>query len=181
MPVPIVEISFSKKKYSIFFIVFGILFLLGIFLLVDPLLSSPTFSKTFWKTIGIISILVCGFGAYIMARKILETKIAMTISNEGIFDNFSKPSYGFIAWKDIEEIKKRKTHEQKFLLFFVNNPTFYLDKFNHPKHQKILSNYQEHFSTPICIAPKSLNCTFDELHGLILRRFNLYKKNKLHV
>ncbi|MEO9210618.1 MAG: hypothetical protein ABI208_05940, partial [Ginsengibacter sp.] len=77
------------------------------------------------------------------------------------------------------EIKKKRRSDNKFLLFFVNNPIEYIEKQAYQNSQKVLLDYQNIFGTPLCLTAKSLSCSFDELQGLIERRLNLYKKNML--
>jgi hypothetical protein len=113
-------------------------------------------------------VLFFGIIAIVIVRKFLDKKAGLIISKDGLTDNSSGVSAGFIPWSDIQEITVTQVMNQRFLMIIVSNPQYYLDKVANPiKRSAMKMNYKT-YGSPISISSNTLQTNFDELHKLLV-------------
>lgn len=106
---------------------------------------------------------LCGIYGLI---KLFDNKPGLIINEQGILDNSSAVSGNLIKWEDITGFEIEQVKSTKFLLIFVKNPEFYLERVNMFKRFWMSSN-EKFYGTPLSISSNSLKCNFDELITII--------------
>ncbi|WP_226065495.1 STM3941 family protein [Kaistella polysaccharea] len=166
-----IEIPLSKTKLflgtfaSILFVVCGILFST----------KPEMFISLFFRSLEIIRI--AGIAAIIFfsatgiygIKKLLERKIGLTVDDDGILDNSNASSVGLIKWNDIIEIKTEKVASTKFLLIYISNPDYYVERVNGFK-KKLLQGNNKIYGTPLSITSNTLKCNFNDLENLLTKK-----------
>lgn len=99
----------------------------------------------------------------------------MVINKQGVTDNSSALSIGFIPWADVQEIKILKLMSERFLLFILNNPQDYLKKVKNPIRRNTMKINQKLYGSPFSISSNLLQITFNELKELLQKKRNEYK------
>ena len=172
-----IEIPLSKTKMMLTF--FGsLLFVgLGLWFLINPPKSTHWLfgNPTVIFIAGIASVLFFGLVAVTIFRKFSDTQPGLIINNQGITDNSSGVSAGLIPWTDIQEISISQVMNQKFLMFIVRNPEFYLDKVSNPLKRNAMKMNYKTYGSPISISANALQTNFDDLHKLLIEKMNEYK------
>ncbi|MDR1759928.1 MAG: hypothetical protein LBR60_05310 [Fibrobacter sp.] len=172
-----IEIPLSKKKMSlalfcsIVFVILG-----GLFLINPSMFITPWYNPTITSITGLVSILLFGFCAVSIFRKRSDKKAGLIINKEGIIDNSSVFSAGFILWSDIEEIIICNVNNQKFLAFIVKNPQDYINKVTSPHKRKVMEINYKMFGSPINISANILQENFDKLYNLLIEEMKKYKQ-----
>ena len=110
-----------------------------------------------------------------MIQKISEKKAGLVINKQGVTDNSSALSIGFIPWADVQEIKILKVMSERFLLFILNNPQDYLKKVKNPIRRNTMKINQKLYGSPFSISSSLLQITFNELKELLQEKRNEYK------
>ena len=172
-----IEIPLSKTKMMLTF--FGsLLFVgLGLWFLINPPKSTHWLfgNPTVIFIAGIASVLFFGLVAVTIFRKFSDKKPGLIINKQGITDNSSGVSAGLIPWTDIQEITISQVMNQKFLMFIVRNPEFYLDKVTNPLKRNAMKMNYKTYGSPISISANALQTNFDDLHKLLIEKMNEYK------
>lgn len=175
-----IEIPLSKKKMLLtflgacIFVIFGILFILN----PEKYTSFIMRNSNLILISGIASILFFGLIAISIFRKLSDKKSGLIINHEGINDNSSGISAGFIPWSNIEEIKVSQVVNQKFLIIIVNNPEDYLNKIKNPlKRNAMILNYKS-YGSPISISSNALQTNFENLEKLLIEKMKTFKQYK---
>ncbi len=172
-----IEIPLSKTKLMMTF--FGsLLFVgLGLWFLINPPKSNHWLfgNPTVIFIAGIASVLFFGLVAVTIFRKFSDKKPGLIINKQGITDNSSGVSAGLIPWTDIQEITISQVMNQKFLMFIVRNPEFYLDKVTNPLKRNAMKMNYKTYGSPISISANALQTNFDDLHKLLIEKMNEYK------
>lgn len=167
-----IEIPLSKKKMILtllggtIFVIFGILFVINPEKYTSVVMRNPTIIFIS----GLASILFFGFVSITIFRKLSDKKAGLIINRQGIIDNSSGISAGLVLWTDIEEIKVSHVMNQKFLMFIVKNPQYYLDKVTNPLKRKGMEMNYRSYGSPISISANSLKTNFDELYNLLTEK-----------
>ena len=120
---------------------------------------------------GILSVLFFGIAGVYAMKKLFVKRIGLTIDQNGIIDNTNASSVGLIKWEDITDIKTGQIASTKFLLIYISNPEFYLEKIKGFK-RKILEGNNRMYGTPITITSSTLKCKFSDLEKLVKDKFN---------
>jgi hypothetical protein len=172
-----IEIPLSKTKMMLTF--FGsLLFVgLGLWFLTNPPKSTHWLfgNPTVIFITGIASVIFFGLVAVTIFRKFSDKKPGLIINKQGITDNSSGVSAGLIPWTDIQEITISQVMNQKFLMFIVKNPEFYLDKVTNPLKRNAMKMNYKTYGSPISISANALQTNFDDLHKLLIEKMNEYK------
>jgi len=163
-----IEIPLSRTKIlllllgSIGFVAIGTLFIIS----PDTFLTTRMSSEGLIRTIGIISVLFFGATSIIGVKKLFGNSVGLTIDENGITDNTNGSSIGLIKWSDITQIKTEQVASTKFLLIFIGNPDFYLDKVTGFK-RKLLEGNKRMYGTPLSITSNTLKYNFADLEKII--------------
>ncbi|SEG04355.1 STM3941 family protein [Sphingobacterium lactis] len=173
-----IEIPLSKRKMILtllgacVFVVLGGLFVLNPQKFTSIIMRNPIVILIS----GIASILFFGIVGISIFRKLLDKKPGLIINHEGVNDNSSGVSAGFIPWSDIREIKVSHVFNQKFLLFIVNNPEDYLDKIKNPLKRSAMKMNYKSYGSPISISSTVLQTNFDDLSKVLVEKLKTYKQ-----
>lgn len=172
-----IEIPLSKTKMMLTF--FGsLLFVgLGLWFLINPPKSTHWLfgNPAVIFIAGIASVLFFGLVAVTIFRKFSDKKPGLIINKQGITDNSSGVSAGLIPWTDIQEITISQVMNQKFLMFIVRNPEFYLDKVTNPLKRNAMKMNYKTYGSPISISANALQTNFDDLRKILIEKMNEYK------
>ena len=169
-----IEIQLSKFKLT--------LMLLGCFLFVGSgicFVTNPTKyesfimrSSTIIFVAGLLGILFFGFLSFFFFKKLSDKSPGLIISDEGITDNSSGLSAGFIPWADIIAIKESKVVNQKFINIIVKNPQVYIDRQNSTFKRKTMQTNYNYFRSAIGISANGLKINYSNLKTLLEKKFS---------
>jgi hypothetical protein len=116
-----VEIPISKSKMLMMF--FGcILFVAaGVSFVIFPetFISAVIQSKSMIFLAGCLSIIFFGIIGFWIFKRVIDHTPGLIISGEGITDNSSGISAGFIPWSDIVAVKETVVAKQRFIKLVV--------------------------------------------------------------
>ncbi|MGN7812805.1 STM3941 family protein [Flavobacterium sp. 22076] len=174
------EFKKSNKKIMFLLIASFALSTLGVFMIMSPekFISFLFRNEKLILIAGIVSFVFFGIAFAFILKKNLTSQIGIVIDENGIIDNSSAVSLGFIDWKDVKAIRKNNVLSTQFLLIDVNNPNEYL---NRAKNRIILSLLKSNlnvYGTPISISSTALKCDFDELQKIINDSYKSYLEKK---
>jgi hypothetical protein len=167
-----IEIRFSILKST--FLLFGCLFFVvaGISFMISPdtFVSIVVHSTKVIFVVGCVGILFFGFVGLSDLKKLVKNEPALIISAEGITDNSSGVSAGFIPWSDIIAVKEQVVANQRFLNLIVKNPQEYIEKQTSSFKRKIMQKNQDIFGTSIGISTNALKISYKELKEILEKR-----------
>ncbi len=163
----VIEIPLSKRKLVLSFIGALAFVAIGILMLV-----TPTSSGYLAKMAGGAGVLFFGFVVIRLLPKLRDNKPGLVISDEGITDNSSAVSAGFIPWRDIESIKTTQVASQRFLILVVSNPETYINRITNPITKAMVKVNHSSYGSPISISSNALQANFEQLHQLLVERAN---------
>jgi len=168
------EIALSKRKLVLMFIGSLIFVAAGFWFIKAP----ETFTQTIFKPsptlitiIGYASIIFFGTCAVFIFRKLFDTKAGIIIDNEGIHDNSSGLSAGFIPWNDISNISTIEVSRQKLIMIEVSNPDDYINRQTNFIAKKASAINHKMYGSPISISAGSLKYKFDDLYYTLRKRW----------
>jgi len=141
----------------------------------NPILGSPT--KVF--IVGIASITFFGIAAFFILKKLRDKSPGLIISQEGVFDNASAVSAGFVPWTDILEIRETKVANQPFINLVVKNPQDYIDRQKNSIKRKLMQVNYNAYKTVIGIPSNGLKCDYRELKGMLDKAFSDFKNKTI--
>lgn len=173
-----VEIELSKKRLillflsSLGFVAVGFWFVFSPPVMEDSFLGHPAALAA----IGAITILLFGLAAILIGRKIPDTSPGLIITNEGITDNSSGTSIGFIAWKDIIAINSKLIGSQTFILITVNNPQDYINRTTSKIKKKVYQSTYKTHGTPLTISAIALAIKTPELVKLLQDQLSAFEE-----
>jgi hypothetical protein len=173
-----IEIKLSKFKLVLFligsigFVAMGVWTMMGVPRGNHPILSNPILQYA----ICVLCIVFFGFLSYVYFKKISDVKSGLVISDEGITDNSSGVSAGFIPWSDVQDITELKVHRQKFVCIGVKNPQDYIDKQPSAIKRKAMQLNHTTFGAAISISANGLECNHERLKSLLKQKHSEFKK-----
>lgn len=168
-----ITIPLNKSKLIIMLV--GALAFVGIgcWFVIDP----PVIKNSYWGNparlaiIGYASLVFFGIVAFVLIRKIPDTKPGLIIDDSGLHDNSGGLSAGHILWTDIEDISVIEIQRQKLIMIHVRNPEHYIERQKNLFKRKGMQMNHRMYGTPISISAGGLSSTFDELMRLLHDRF----------
>jgi hypothetical protein len=172
-----IEIARNKKKLA-YFLAGGLLvFLFGLFMVLDPkIFTPPSVPSTFVAVaVGMIIIVATGIFCYIMAVRMASVFPGMIISDKDIYDHTGSPGDGLISWEDITEITENRIRGIRHLTIVVKNPKAYIDRQRNPVKRQFLNRTNEQYGSPIQIAASDLDFDFERLKALLQTRLEKFR------
>jgi hypothetical protein len=154
----------SRLRVSLIFAGAALFVAGGIWLLQHPIQGDEAMG---WLT-GWASIVFFGAVALFALSRLASRKPAITIDRNGITDNASGLSAGFIPWSDVVDAQLVKFQRQKFLGVSLRNPQDYLAKAS-PLKRALMKANSSLVGFVINIPQISLPVTLEELLGHIER------------
>ncbi len=175
-----IEINISKSKLlflfigSLLFISIGILFVKNPSRFESLIFNNPALISY----AGFAAISFFGLTGIFILRKLFDTKPGIIINEEGILDNASAVSAGQISWGDVSGIRITKVVTQNFLIILVHNPEEYISRQTNAVKRKLMETNFKIYGTPINISANGLQCSFDELQNILIKKFDEFKSKK---
>jgi hypothetical protein len=168
-----IEIQLSKSKLTLLFL--GSIMFVGLgawYVISPPKVNISIFTNpTVVFIVGLVSILFFGLVGFFIFKKLFDKSPGLIITAEGVFDNSSGISAGFVPWTDIVEIKETKVVNQLFINLVVKNPQDYIDRQKSAfKRKSIQINYKS-YGTVIGISTNGLKIKYKELKAILDSRF----------
>lgn len=169
-----INIPLSKKKI-VLLILGSILFVVaGIWMFVFQADQQTRFNPLFIKIVGIAAVVFFGATGLVGIQKLFDTQMGLIIDRNGITDNSSGVSVGFIDWADVRALRTSQVMSTKFILIEVAAPEKYIGKATNFK-AKLLRQNLNMYGTPLCIASNTLDFSFSNLESLLHKAFEDYK------
>jgi len=175
-----IEIQLSKIKLLLMLVGSLTAVALGIWLAINP----PTnhhyhrFSPTTILIAGYASIIFFGIGIFVFIRKLLDKRPGLIINDLGLNDNSSGVAGGQILWSDISDISILKIHRQKFIQLKVKNPDEYINRQTNTLKRKMMEMNFKMYGSPLSITSNGLKISFDELHKLLVDKYNASRQRE---
>lgn len=176
-----IEIKLSKAKLILMFLGCIMFVVLGVLFIRNPaeyksfIMRSPTFIFI----AGCASVMFFGVIGFFLFKKLNDKSYGLIISKEGITDNSSGVSAGFIPWTDIIAIKESKVVNQKFINIVVKNPQVYIDKQKNVLKRRAMQINYNTWGTAIGISVNGLQINYNELKRLLEKSFTDFKNEKM--
>ena len=126
---PQTEIAFNKKKigpHLLGALVFAMLSTGMIGLALNA--KSQLLAQVVFFTVGLAGLLFFGLIAVVHLVKMAKNKPALIITDDGLFDNSSGLSAGFIRWQDIKKLNVTRTGNQASLVIILKKPEKYIER-----------------------------------------------------
>lgn len=161
-----VTIKLNKSRLTVLLIGSIIFFIAGVWMLTGKP-AAGNVSPFFLKLTGIFAVIFFGAGFFFLWKKITDEKPGLIINNEGITDNSSGVSAGFIPWGDITGIKLVKVFNQRFLMLIVRNPDEYILKQANALKRKAMQMNLKNYGSPVGISSNTLQCRLEELKDML--------------
>ena|SRR5690242_5407426 len=168
-----IEIQLSKLKLILMLLGCLIFVIAGINFVINPTKYESFImqSSTVIFLAGILSILFFGFLSFFFLKKIADKTMGLIISKDGITDNSSEVSAGFIPWSDIIAIKETKIVNQRFINIVVKNPEKYIERQKSVLKRKAMRVNYNTWGTAIGINANGLKISYQELKALLEKKF----------
>lgn len=172
-----IEIPLNKKRIlpnlagALVFTILGIGMMAGAIIAKGQLLM-----QVFIFIVGLASLLFFGLIAVVLLIKIFKNKAGMIISEEGLTDNASGVSPGFIAWQDIRKINYTYNGNYTFLVIVVKNPAKYIKRETNFLKRLAMRMNHKIAGSPIHILVSFLDTNLSALNNIIADK-RYQKKN----
>lgn len=175
-----IEIQLSKSKIAIRLLGSIIFVVLGFWFVVRPPRISNSFfgNPTLMLIAGLASILLFGLIGFGLFKKLFDKSPGIIISDEGILDNSSGISAGFVPWEDILEIRETKVQRSYFINLVVKNPEYYINRQTNILKRKMTQMNYNTYGTVIGINAGALQCEHNQLKAMITDKFIEIKNKK---
>jgi hypothetical protein len=165
----VIDIPLSKIKI-IALLVGALLFVAGGIWLVK---NSGTFhtSPLLITILGYLAIVFFGVCALFIVNKLFDSRPGFMIDNDGMTDNSSTFSVGFIPWADVKGISVNEVGNQKFINVKVEDAEGYINRQTNALGKRATSMNYKMYGSPVNISAGSLRISFDELYAAINQRW----------
>ncbi|ULQ57112.1 hypothetical protein KJS94_02735 [Flavihumibacter rivuli] len=176
-----VEIPLNKKKMLPLLLGALAFSLTGIWMINLALrVKNQLISQVIFFVIGLSALLFFGLVALVMLMKIFSNKAGMTITDEGMIDNASGISVGFIGWNEIKKIQYTQNGNFTTLVVFVKKPEKYLERESNFLKRLAMRMNHKISGSPIHITASFLDINLYTLNEMIAtKRFQQKTKNGL--
>ncbi len=170
-------VEFNKRNMwfillaSVVFQVIGAFLIINVYGFKISLLNNSTFELL----LGLVCFVFFSLCSWLIYRKLKSKELALWISSEGLEDNASGVSAGFIAWSEVKGFKTFGINQERFIAVLLHSPDDYIDLVQNPiKKMTIKMNYKL-YGSPVTIPEKMLKIDFDELVQLLQDRLLDYQ------
>lgn len=136
-------------------------------------LSSPIL----FYGLGVVAIVFFGTCGIFAARKLFDSSPGLVLNRQGLIDNSSGISVGFVPWSEVSRIEEHQIQKHKFISIFVDNPERYMNAGNVLQRKARRANLKV-CGTPISISSSALKIRYNDLHSAIEGYLNRYRENE---
>lgn len=164
-----IEIQLSKKNILLYivvciaFVVSGFLFVANPTDFVTNLFRSPaTILVLGFPIIGLF-----GLMAFLLMKKLSDTKVGLVVDDQGINDNSSATSVGMVEWEDVSSIKSIDLGIVKSIVIDITKPEKYIDRGSSKLTRYTLQKNYETYGSPVIIAAAALKIKHESLIQLL--------------
>jgi hypothetical protein len=181
-----IDIPLNKYGLSGYSFVVLCVLLLGLGFVVSPSVfvstSTVTNSRTFNSpqgifVMGLLFISTCGPLTAIFFYRIFIMKAGLTINMDGIMNNSSMASVGFINWKTITKINKEEGDYPISIVVYVNGPEEFIQSQSNIFKRKAAADNYKKYGSPAVINTYWLKCDYDELCSFLTDTLKTYKED----
>ncbi|KRN88351.1 STM3941 family protein [Ligilactobacillus ceti] len=182
------EVKLSRIKQGVALVAAMIMLLMGMmftFLPLTWLLKSETVTNQYLiylffvisKIVGIGGLVFFGYIYLHLLRSFFAENLGLFITEEGIYDNTSTLSIGFIKWNDIMSIQKVRVilTDQKFISIAVKNPLEYISTEKNFIAKWFMKINMKFYGTPVIINSNFLKIDLEGLEYLLKESLNEIK------
>lgn len=134
----------------------------------QPIIAVPSIG------LGIIGLVFFGGTAFGLLEKFKDVQPGLTVNEEGLFENTTFISFGFIPWSDIEEIAEVSARGQHSVVVKLRNPQEYVAQPAMPQVKIFRWLHNLFHSSPVQVSSNSLPLAHHEIHQLIQEGFQHY-------
>jgi hypothetical protein len=175
-----VVIKLSKKKIAFYFFLALLFIIIGILLIISPdhFISPLTHDHGVIESFGFAGVLIFGFAAIFLFKKIIDKKSGLVISPQGIYDNSAASAVGLIEWKDILSINILDQDSAKGVIIKVEDENKYLSRIKNRVIKYNMKSVAKWYDSPFIITAGNLKTDNERLQKIIIQNFELYKNNK---
>lgn len=139
-----------------------------LFLFFPKAFTSNIITSTYLVSgIGIVGIAFFGVAALYNWRKILNSKLGLYISDEGIMDMTSVFRIGWIEWKDIDGFTPKNISKTEVICIETSDPGKYLERLKSPIFRKASEQNLKIYGTPFFINTSSLSIRSEDLEKVL--------------
>uniref|UniRef100_A0A7C3IHS4 Photosystem I assembly protein Ycf4 n=1 Tax=Gracilinema caldarium TaxID=215591 RepID=A0A7C3IHS4_9SPIR len=125
--------------------------------------------------VGILAISFFGLCLVFSVAKLFDKKPGLILNEEGLIDNSSGVSAGFIPWSEVTGFSIFEIQKQKMLVVGIRNPEKYIEHSSSLKRMINKANYNL-CGSPVAITSNTLKMKFDELTSLCNQYYTRYGK-----
>jgi len=127
--------------------------------------------------IGAVAIIFFGACGIFGVRKLFDSSPGLVLNRQGLTDNSSGISVGFVPWSEVSRIEEFQIQKQKFISIFVANPGKYMDLGNVLQRKARRANLKM-CGTPISISSKALKIRHNELQSVLEEYLSRYRASE---
>lgn len=164
------EIPFSKKKLIFLLVCTLLLVVVGCWFMISP----PKLPGLL-RTVGAVAVLFFGLCAWLIVRKLPETRPGLVLDATGIRDFNSGPEPLQIPWQDMEDLWVLRIQNRKLIMIQVRNPEDYIARQSNVFKRKMMQLNHRMYGTPLRITSNALKISFDKLWQELAERFKAAK------
>jgi len=136
-----------------------------------------TFRNEFFiRIVGAVTLLYFGF-IFLLSFKIFFRKIALVITDNGIFDNSNSLSMGFIPWSQVMDICQIQEGSVFMIKISLVDSNFILNKERNFIKKYFLKKQDNKFGSPVIIPMIAINSYVDILERQLKEKFHYSKQN----
>ena len=128
---------------------------------------------------GIGGVAIAFFGAcgIFAVKKLFDSSPGLVLNRQGLTDNSSAISVGFVPWSEVSRIEEHQIQKQRFISIFVDNPDKYMNAGNVLQRKARQANLKM-CGTPISISSNALKMKYDDLYSVIEDYLSRYRENE---
>ena len=173
-------IKLSKTKLTLLVVAACVFVAIGYWLLTLSAAEIETHRRfnnpLFVHGVGLASILFFGLAGVIGIRKLFDSAPGLIIDDQGITENTSVFSAGFIPWSDISGLEVKQIQNQRILYLLLKDPEKFIATCA-PVKRVILKAAKGFAASPVAITSSSLKISFDDLVSAIDARLQRHRLN----
>jgi hypothetical protein len=123
--------------------------------------------------LGYATLLLFGLGGLAIGARLFDRKPGLVLGPEGVLDNSSAVSCGFVPWSDIAGFGTCEIRKQKMVVVYLYDPERYLARSN-PFMRPLKRASARMVGSPLSLGAHGLDVDFDELLQLFDRYYQRY-------
>ncbi|MET3978941.1 hypothetical protein ABIB62_001510 [Mucilaginibacter sp. UYP25] len=165
----VVEIGLNKLKITALLIGALLFVAAGIWLVKNPGIFHK--SLLLITIVGYTAIVFFGVCALFIANKMFDAGPGFVIDNNGIVDNSSPFSVGFIPWVDVVSLSVIEIGSQKFMVVKVEDAEGYIKRQSNVLGRRAARMNYRMYGSPINISTSTLRISFEDLYEQVNERW----------